>query len=184
MASGARGSGALVRADGEFFLLAPADRPLFRDILGGIAHPHIGAGHPRCQFRIGQRIEPHHRHARHALDTRADESVSGPHLDSTGCNMDGGHGRTAETIDGHGAQSLRQARDHADRSGQIETLFTFGKRASQNQILDIVRIDFGPRHETSDHLPGDIVGTNRRQPPFSRQGKRRTRITCDDDLLH
>ena len=176
--------GLLLAGDGELLLLGAGDLVLLRNILGGLAHAHIGSRPRGGEFGIGQRVIAAHRHAAHRLDPGADERLARADLDLAHGDMDGRHGRSAEAVHRHAADRERQVRQQADEARDVHPLLALGKGAAQDDVLDLRGIDAGPVDQATNHLRGQVIGTNPCERALASLGEGRAGIACDHDVGH
>ena len=149
--------------DGELLLLLARDLVFLRDVLGGLAHRHVGALHLVRERRVRHRVEAHHRHPRHRFDAGADERLPGIHRDRARRQVDRLHRRPAEAVDRRAGHRLRQPRDHGDQARDIEALLALRERAAEHQVLDVLRL----RRRSSRAGPSPPPPPSRRAAPWS-----------------
>ncbi len=97
-------------------------------------------------------IEAHHRHPAHGFHPGADERIPGVHLNGSGRHMNGIHRRAAEAIDRCAGDGYREAGLENNEPRDVQALLAFRKRAAQDQIFYIARIDTGFGDQALHHL--------------------------------
>src|SRR5579859_1158656 len=154
-----RGGSALLAAHRKGFLLLAADVPSGRHVLGGIAHADVRRL-LRLEHGVRQGIEAQHGDASHAFDAGCDEDVARIELYLAGGDVDRLHRGAAKPVDRHPGHRLRQPGQESDQTADVETLFAFGKRTADDEVLDILGSDVGAVDERGDHLRGEVIGAH------------------------
>ena len=151
------GGGAGVARDRQRLLLLARDLVLAGEVLGGLAHGHVGALALLVEVGVGRRVKAAHGHAAHGFDAGADERLAGIHADRTGSDVDRLHRRAAEAVDGGAGDRDRQVRDERHDAAQVEALLALGEGAADDQVLDLGGIDAGLIDQPVHDLGREIV---------------------------
>jgi len=155
-AFGAGGSGLAVRLYGQGLLIATGYLPAQGNVFGGFSHADIGIAVLE-QARMRGKVEAALRHHGHGFDTNAEEGIAHAGFDLGSGDMNSLHGGTAETIDGHPPDLLRQPGEQADDATKVIPLGRLGVSATQNDIFQQGGIKVGARQQPLDDLSGKVI---------------------------
>ena len=171
-------------AHGEILLRSPADVPTAGDVLGGVAHAHIGVRLAGIQGGVGHRVVAPHRHPAHALHPGADEHLTGSDGNLASGEVDGLHGRAAEAIDRRARHRDRQIRQQHQNARQIIALLAFREGAAENDVLDVGRGNAGAFDQSTHHRSRQIVRADTGKSAFAGECERRAGVAGDNGGCH
>ena len=106
------------------------------------------------------------------LGAGADEGIAGAQHGLAGGEVDGMHGGAAEAVHRGAADRQRQVGLQRHEPCHVEALLAFRKRATQDQVLDLVGIDSGARHQRTHDVGDEVVGPHPGQRALLRQRER------------
>jgi hypothetical protein len=91
--------------------------------------------------------------------------------------------RAAHAIQRHAADVEREAGDERGVAGDVEALLARLVDAAEDDVLDLDRIDPGPRHDRAQDLRGEVVRAHGGQLPVPAPDGRAHGLD-DDDVPH
>ena len=107
-----------------------------------------------------------HRHARHHLDTGRDDDVELVGPDRRGRIEVALHRGAALPVDARATDRLRPAGDERHHPADVPALLADLRDAAELDVLDLTRIEVLPFDERVEHLPRELIATDRRERPI------------------
>ena len=190
---GLGGLGLLLRAGGEGVLLVAGQLPLARHVLGRVAHVVAVDGAPQSVLEHGvEELDVAHLGAvaqvrdvgrlAHALLAAGDDDVGVAQLDGLVAQRDAAQAGATELVDLVGGALDRDA--GLDRRLARRVLAgAGGQDLTQDRLVDLLGVDFGPLHRFLDRHGAQIGRGDARKSPVER-ADRRTRRPGDDHFCH
>jgi hypothetical protein len=157
------------------------------DVLRRLAHPDVDLRELLHGLRVARRVVPAHRDHRHRLGAACNGDIDRSRHDALGGDADRLDTGRAEAVDGHARDLMGKPGEETGDAGHVHALLGLRERAAEDDILDLVLVEFrGLLHDGLDGVSRHVVGPRVPHLSFVGLPERRpgVRYDCDVSLWH